>query len=409
MREWVCEKYADDRQNRGETYVVDPATFELDRPTTSPKIAFRVHCCTSRLIRATTDQREWTNAPGGLALARLAVLPPMLEMRQDPLTGRWVIIAENRAQRPREFSPVQRVRTSVRCPFCEGNEHETPREVAAYRQSGGDADGPGWQVRVVPNKYPALVPDPSDAAAHADSLFVTQKAIGVHEVIIETPEHVVRTTDLTDGDLTHVVQVYRDRFQAAGAMPDVCFGLVFKNVGPEAGATMEHAHSQLIALPVIPAQVRLELNSVSGYYRETQRCLFCRMIDTELKEGRRLVAQTDDFVALCPFAARVPYETWVMPRRHMSRFEALGDSQLGELAALLRQVSGKIDAALGRPAYNYTVRSAPFDSGWDQEYHWRIVVFPRLTNLAGFELGTDCYINPIAPEKAAQELQIAKI
>ncbi len=349
----------------------------------------------------------------------------MPDLRHDPLTNRWVIIAAERANRPQDFAAVQSTRTRRPCPFCAGHEAATPEEVLALRPPGSPPAGPDWQVRVVPNKYPVLQPAAGSGEGQPTSdprigqpddppigqpddpppLAASQPACGVHEVIIESPRHATRTTQLTSEEFQQVILAYRHRLRAARQLPGLAYGLIFKNVGPRAGATIEHLHSQLVAMPWVPPQVQQELSGAEAFYQAHRQCVFCHLIQQEDHRRQRMVASAPQFVAFCPYASFSPYETWIVPREHGAAFDEMSDDQATQLARILRGVLDRMDHVLQEPAYNYLVHSAPFDERSIHSYHWRVVVFPRITTLAGFEWATGCGINPIAPEKAAQQLK----
>jgi UDPglucose--hexose-1-phosphate uridylyltransferase len=331
----------------------------------------------------------------------------MSELRRDPIIDRWVIIAKNRAARPNEYEPPATVRSDKPCPFCEGNEALAPAEIFSYRTEGTQPQGRGWRVRVVPNKYPAFEPPGSDKghcereSEHCSSM----PSVGVHEVILESPRHIVSTTDLTDAELAEVLSAYRDRLIAIQQDPRIKHGLVFKNVGPAAGASIEHTHSQLIGTTTVPGLVAEELAASLAYYQERGRCIFCDLLHRELAEGTRVVLDSPGFVAFCPFAARFPLETWLLPKHHASRFEQMQTTEIAELASSLRRCIDKIERTSGRSQYNYLIHSAPFDTGPQSHYHWHIEIFPRMTTTAGFEWATGQFINPVPPEEAAEMLR----
>jgi UDPglucose--hexose-1-phosphate uridylyltransferase len=340
----------------------------------------------------------------------------MAELRRDPIVGRLVIIAPERSARPQEFVDTPHVARSASCPFCVGSEVETPHEIAALRDSGTSADEPGWRVRVVPNKYPALGPLPSEVEQRArstidDGLLTTDnRAVGVHEVIIESSEHLLATGSLRVAQLTDVLKVYRDRLRVHRADPRLRYVQIFKNVGEAAGASIEHLHSQLMGLEFVPAAIKDELAGCRDHQARTGRCVFCELVEQELAAGARVVAESDDVVALCPYASRFPYEVWLVPRRHAARFEDSDDRLLAAAAeCLLGVVRGieKLFGTIGRSAvgYNYLLHSAPFDSSEPCYYHWHIEVLPRAVKQAGFEWGTGVHINPVAPEEAAATLR----
>lgn len=330
----------------------------------------------------------------------------MSELRKDPIVDRWVIMAPNRAERPNAF-----VRSAPRgpaqpCPFCEGHEKETPSEVLAYREPGTEPDGPGWRVRVVPNKYPALDLD-GTPQRRTDGMYSAIEGIGAHEVIIESPRHLASTSELSVEQLAEVFAAYRQRLVRWKQDPRLAYGMIFKNVGVEAGASLEHAHSQLILTPIVPRDVSEELRGALDFYRGCGRCVYCEMICRESNDGVRIVLETPNFLALSPFAARFAFETWVLPKNHSSHYESTCEDGMIELAALMKQVLTKIEAALDRPAYNYILHTAPFDTADVTHYHWHIEVIPSLTKPAGFEWGSGCFINPVPPEDAAALLRAA--
>ncbi len=352
-------------------------------------------------------------------------LRPTSELRHDPLLRRWVAVAENRANRPHAFVSDDSPDEPSGCPFCEGHEDETPAELFAIRDSDGSSQvgsrpGHEWRVRVVKNKYPAVTVDDMpaddsslgvDDATSSETVaedvrdHVTHPGYGSHEVIIESPRHVARTTDLTVSDLTDVLIAYRARLLDLRDDRRLRQAVVFKNVGAAAGATLEHAHSQLMALPFVPPLIAEELQGAKDYYERHGECLFDAMLADELSGSSRIVAENERFVSFCPFASRAVYETWIMPRQHESHFEEADDATLGDLAHLLLDCMHRIDAVLERPAYNYIIHSGPFDTPNLRHYHWYVEVVPRVTKIAGFEWATGCAINLVAPETAAKRLR----
>lgn len=325
----------------------------------------------------------------------------MPDLRKDPIVGRWVIIAKNRAKRPHEFLDGELRRPpSGFCPFCEGHEAHTPREIAAYRTSGTHRDRPGWRVRVVPNKFPALEIE-GELNKRGEGMYDMMGGVGAHEVIIESPRHLQSTSELSDEAMAEVFWIYRERMLDLQKDRRLVYGLVFKNVGAAAGASLEHTHSQLIVTPIVPINVSEEIAGSQAFYRYRGRCVFCDMIEQELAGEGRIVFDSPGFVAFCPFAARFPFETWIVPTSHASHYESLSRGEADELARVMRRVMAKIETALDRPAYNYVIHTAPFDTPALDHYHWHIEIIPRVTKMAGFEWGTGFYINPVPPEEAA--------
>ncbi len=318
----------------------------------------------------------------------------MSEIRLDPLTERQVLLAAGRAGRPNEFAG-----DSDNCPFCPGNEAQTP--PALLTKIGGrfiDSSEPNvlaephvWDARVVPNKYPAVLRDAGSGAAH--------------EVIIECRRHVGSLSELTTDELTAALLVYRQRLQFHRRLGRAAYVQIFKNVGAASGATLSHTHSQLLALPFVPSEVQWQLARLAAHHREYGGCQFCQMVAAERASGSRIVLQTGKYIAFCPAAGRFPLQTLVMPVGHECAFEEIGDEDAKSFACMLRELIGRIEHAAGRLAYNLILRTLPFDTGAAGHYHWHIEVIPRLTNIGGFELATGCFINPISPEDAAQRMR----
>jgi UDPglucose--hexose-1-phosphate uridylyltransferase len=327
----------------------------------------------------------------------------MPDLRKDPIVGRWVIVAKSRAKRPHDFISQPTLHAGRFCPFCEGNEDKTPGEVLAYRNNGA-ANGKGWRVRVVPNKFPALEIE-GELNKRGDGIYDMMRGVGAHEVIIESPDHVLSTSDLSEKQLREVFWAYRDRLLDLKRDRRLVYGMLFKNVGAAAGASLEHTHSQLIVTPIVPVSVREEITGAQGFYSYRGRCVFCDMVHQELSSEKRIVLDTPGFLAVCPFASRFPFETWVLPKQHASHYENIQKPAVDELARVMRQVIKRIELAVDRPAYNYIVHTSPFDSAELPHYHWHIEIIPRLTNTAGFEWGTGFYINPVPPEDAAAFLR----
>ncbi|MEW6357804.1 MAG: galactose-1-phosphate uridylyltransferase [Planctomycetota bacterium] len=325
----------------------------------------------------------------------------MPELRKDPILGRWIIIATERAARPTDFRSGTVQRSGGFCPFCEGNEDKTPPEIAAYRNSGTAANGPGWRVRIVPNKFPALRIE-GNLDKSGVGMYDIMNGIGAHEVIIECPTHNLSLAALTDENVEEIIAVYRERLADLKKDSRLAYGLIFKNVGSVAGASLEHTHSQLIATPVVPNLVQREMRGARDYFAFRGRCLFCDMIQQELMTESRIAHESDEFVSFCPFAARFPFETWILPRKHLSHFEAMTKAQAKDLATHLKSVLRRLETALEEPPYNYIIHTAPWNEPHMEEFHWHVEIIPRLTKVAGFEWGTGFYINPIPPEKAAE-------
>ena len=329
----------------------------------------------------------------------------MPELRREPVSGRWVIVATERAARPTDFETNPQIIKSGFCPFCEGNEDKTPPEILAYRDSGTMPNSDGWRVRVVPNKFPALQAE-GEYLKSEEGIYDMMNGIGAHEVIIESPRHIQSLTSLDNGNVEEVLLCYRERLVDLKSDKRFVYGLLFKNVGFSAGASLEHTHSQLIVTPIVPPLVANEIAIAKTFYQHSKRCLFCNMIQQEIETDKRVVISTDNFVAFAPFASRFPFEIWILPKKHESNFENLQGFEAEELAHILKSVLAKLEATLDFPPYNYIIHNAPFNVTESEYFHWHIEIIPRLTNIAGFEWGTGFYINPTSPEEAAEMLRI---
>jgi UDPglucose--hexose-1-phosphate uridylyltransferase len=331
------------------------------------------------------------------------------ELRKDAVTGRWVIISTDRRKRPNDFRlEPAKVIGGEYCPFCPGREDMTPPEVLAFRQNGGAPNKPGWDLRVVPNKFPALQVE-GNLDREGEGLFDRMNGIGAHEVIIETPDHKKTFSTMSEPEIERVLWAYRER--VLDLKRDIRFRyiLVFKNHGAPAGATLEHSHSQLIALPIVPDYVRDEIEGARRHFTAKERCVFCDIIRQETAAGRRIIHENVDIVALSPYAPRFPFETWLVPRSHGARFEDAPRQQYESLARMLKTVLTRMDRALETPSYNMIIHSLPFSEQVTEFYHWHVEIIPKLTRTAGFEWGTGFYINPTSPEEAAQVLRTARI
>ena len=328
----------------------------------------------------------------------------MPELRKDPVVGRWVIIATERARRPSDFAaePVRPRQTA--CAFCEGHEHQTPPEILAGRPPDGRPNGPGWTYRVVPNKYPALRIE-GELEPAGEGLFDRMNGVGAHEVVIETPHHGASLAGLSVDAVTDVLCAFRERMLDLKKDPRFAYVLVFKNHGEAAGASLEHPHSQLIATPIIPIKVSEELAGSAQYYDLKERCVWCDMVRQERRGGGRLIVESHDFAALAPFAPRFPFETWILPTHHRAAFEESTEEELRGAATILGEVLRRVDRVLGEPAYNFMLHTAPFREAQLESFHWHLEVIPKLTRVAGFEWGSGFFINPVPPEDAAEALR----
>jgi len=336
----------------------------------------------------------------------------MPQLRKDPIIGRWVIISTERAKRPDQFSATFEAPPEKFCPFCEGRESHTPPEIYAFRNPGTLPNQSGWQVRVIPSIAPFLRIE-GDLERQGKGVYDLMNGIGAHEIIIETNKHIANIADLSEEEIFLTIGAYINRIMDLEKDVRFKYVLIFKNYGYTAGGgRIRHSRSQLIATPVNPKRVKEELVGARHYYEEHERCIFCDLIKQELNFKERVVLDVDGFIAVVPFAARFPFEIWILPKRHSCNFVSLNVGEQKGLAQILKLVLLKLKNGLNDPPYNYILHNAPFlraKSGYwktiEYDYHWHIEIMPRLTRIAGFEWGTGFYICPILPEECAKFLR----
>jgi len=370
----------------------------------------------------------------------------MPQYRKDPLTGRWVIVAEERVNRPNQFDIEGDSATDLSlCPFCANNEDQTPKELDRI-----DAPGAGnWAARAVPNKYAAVVPNDQfldyktfqshygqmldvdfPLSRYEDAFDDPIPGIGSHELIVDTPRHILCLSEMTDQEMFDMLRMYRKRLLTLKQTKKHAHALIFKNVGQAAGASIYHSHSQLLAMPFLPPPIQRELQRAIGFRREMDECFWCTHLANEIESGARIIEETPNFVSLCPYVSRFPAETEIYPKKHISHFEGTDDETLWELATLTRQtvvlLTKGVDWIKGRLAYNMILKSGPFvysgpmnmsdisdsafwlqkiDYSYENVYHFHLTILPSLAKAAGFEWGCGLHINPVAPETAAAKLR----
>lgn len=332
----------------------------------------------------------------------------MPELRKDPIVGRWVIIAEERGKRPQDFpSPTVNAQAGF-CPFCQGNETKTPHEILAVRPNGAPADSPDWSLRVVPNKYPALMIE-GEVNRVGEGMFDKMNGVGAHEIVIEGPCHEPVLEELPEKSIQDSLWAFQQRITDLKKDSRLRYIVVFKNHGEAAGATLEHTHSQLIALPIVPELVLEEIAGARRHYHYKERCIFCDIIAQERGDGRRIVTENNDFIALCPYAPRFPFETWILPKYHRAHFEIDSMQCMAGAANILKDVLLKLRIACNQPPYNFVLHNCTVNGEHDAYFHWHIEIMPKLTKLAGFEEGTGFHINPVSPEEAAEILRSCNV
>ncbi len=325
----------------------------------------------------------------------------MPELRKDPIVGRWVIISTERGKRPSSFHADKKVSAGGFCPLCPGNEDKTPPEVFAYRSSDSLPDTPGWSLRVVSNKFPALRIE-GELDRRGEGIYDKMNGLGAHEVIIECPDHDKTLSSVSVSHFEKVLLTYRNRIKELCKDKRFRYISIFRNQGEAAGASLAHPHSQIIALPVVPKRLKEELNGAGEYFNYKERCIYCDIVRQEKEQGVRIINENHDFLAIAPFASRFPFEAWILPQRHNSSFEETPEGDYASLAEIFSDVLKRLNKVLGDPPYNFILHTSPVSERINDHYHWHFEIIPRLTRIAGFEWGSGFYINPTTPEDAAK-------
>ncbi len=336
---------------------------------------------------------------------------PYNELRKDYLLNRWVVIATERSRRPSDFaSQKTESEKSTQCPLCVGNEQMTPPATMLYLKEDGKirkakdppvGDRPkNWLIRVIPNLYPAFAPpkQPQDI----ETILETESfgnAIGFHEVIIESPNHQEDPADADLSQLSLVIQAYVDRLREFSSRPFIKYVSIFRNFGKEAGASLSHAHSQIIATPMIPTLVQQEIEASKAFYQKRGKCFFCELVEQE-SQGSRVIYNNSDFLVFAPYASICPMEFWIIPKKHDPTILNLSNSEIDSLAKVLKSSLRALKELVNDPPYNYGFHLAVKSDEKDY-YHWHLEVYPKLSIWAGFEISTGTYINTVTPEIAA--------
>lgn len=332
----------------------------------------------------------------------------MNELIREPITGRWIVQFLDKISTVSDFKiESNEKKGQATCPFCWGKENQTPPEILVHRKYG-PPNSPNWTLRVVSNKFPALRIE-GELNKQGIGVFDMMSGIGAHEVIIETPDHFKDTADLTYQETEEVIWAFLSRSIDLRRDKRFKYILIFKNYGKIAGASLEHCHSQLIALPIVPKRVHEELEGASIYYDYKERCVFCDMIREEQDEKDRIIYEDAKVLAYCPYVSRFPYEVWIMPKKHSSDFTSLDRDTVPSVAKALRDSLLRIKKYLGDPAYNFIIHTSPINGHERDDYHWHIEIMPKLVKVAGFEWGSGFYINSVPPDMAAQNLRSVKL
>ena len=330
----------------------------------------------------------------------------MPELRKDPIVGRWVMVNVENPYLPEDFKikPFH-WKGEEGCPFCPGNEHLTPPETEVFSEAKRKPNEPGWKVRVVPNKYPALMIE-GGAHRRGVGIYDISNGIGAHEVIIDSPYHYKDIPELSISEVEYIIKAYRSRSVDLRKDKRFKYILIFRNFGQDAGASLEHGHSQLIALPMVPKNVNEELKGANYYYEFRDRCIFCDMVAYEEDSSQQeVVAENEAFVSFCPLSSRFSFETWIVPKDHLTDFGKISDTQARHLSAILKETLARLKKVLGEHAYNYILHTSPVNSDEYPYYQWHIEIMPKLTKIAGFEWCSGFYATFTPPELAAKYLR----
>jgi UDPglucose--hexose-1-phosphate uridylyltransferase len=330
----------------------------------------------------------------------------MPEFRQNKATKEWVIISGERAKRPSDFVEKKKKQEPIPehrddCPFCTGNEHMTPAPLYRYPEQGD------WQLRVVTNKFAALQPDLATTRTWVGG-FLAAKGFGIAEVVIESPQHNKTIATMSINEVAQVLKAYKIRQIEIGKIENINLVTIFRNHGARAGTSLEHPHSQIIATPIVPPHVRYPMEQAIAHYDKYSTCVYCDLLAEELRQKERIIHESDNFVAFCPFASRTPFETRIYPKHHSASFVSIGEEEIEELAWLLKDILSRIYNCLDNPDYNYVLRSSPIGDENTRHQHWYMVIIPKISTPAGFEIGSGIYINTVPPEVAARYLRETK-
>jgi UDPglucose--hexose-1-phosphate uridylyltransferase len=339
----------------------------------------------------------------------------MPELRQNPISKDWVIIAPERRKRPDQFRhhavkekiPIQDREEKDKCPFCPGNEEVCGEAILEYDAELGENAQSQWSLRVVPNKFPALVEgnETSRITEGSDNFFIKMNGVGYHEVVIEHPEHFQTIATMPCESVERIISSYIQRYRALIQKPTVELLTIFRNNGPGAGTSLRHPHSQIIASPIIPIHIRHIVEEAVRYFDTMGRCIYCTMIEQEKISGKRLISETEYFIAFAPFFSRSPFETWILPKKHRASFGKISHNEKKDLARVLIDILQRLYHGLDNPDYNYMIHSAPYQDDPADYYHWHLQILPKLYKIAGFELGSGIYLNSASPEENAKYLK----
>ncbi len=330
----------------------------------------------------------------------------MSEIRKDPVSHTWVVISTERGKRPSDYKRKELEKISQKgCPFCEGKEFTQPTQKFAIWPGEYDEKTKQWITRVLPNKFPALKASTQFYQGEVGELYHYLAGVGGHEVLVDSRDHFDTLANMKSEQVEAVLRTYIQRYKYWRVDPRIVYVLIFKNYRHEAGASLSHPHSQLIATPIIPPRIFEELREAKEYYKMENKCIFCQMVEVELKEGSRKVFENESIVAFCPYASRFPFEIYILPKNHQAILEELDEKSIFYLTEAIQEVFKRLEKLLNDPPYNYMLHVSPLRTLGLLYYHWHFEVIPRLAMPAGFEFGGGIFINPISPEDAAKALR----
>lgn len=326
----------------------------------------------------------------------------MSEFRQNLATKEWVILSPERSRRPNDISKESKIERKIpeyeeSCPFCRGHEDQTTAPVYVFPNESD------WQVRVVHNKFAALNTD-TNADRKKDGRFLSAKGFGIAEVVIEHPQHNMNPALMSISEVTNILTAYKKRQIAISKDERINLITIFRNHGAKAGTSLQHPHSQVIATPIVPPHVRYPMEQAVHHYDMYGRCVYCEMVAEEILQDKRILINSENFVAFCPYASRSPYECRIYPKKHIPSFSLLNEKKLVELAGVLKEVLQRLYIGLDNPDYNYIIRSSPLGDEDTRHLHWYMLIVPKESIQAGFEIGSGIFINTVAPEDAKQFL-----
>ncbi|MDD5660385.1 MAG: galactose-1-phosphate uridylyltransferase, partial [Candidatus Omnitrophica bacterium] len=300
----------------------------------------------------------------------------MGELRRDPVVGRWVIVDTEHPRKPADFEYEQYIPQGGLCPFCYGNEFMTPPEISCFRDPGTGKNTPGWQVRVVANKFPALQIE-GDLDRRGNGIYDMSNGVGAHEVLIESPYHNKDIPELLPQEIEGYIKMCCLRSGDLKRDDRFKYIMIFRNYGSAAGASLEHPHTQLVALPMVPKNALEQIHGARDYYNYRERCIFCDMIRQEIQDKERIILENKYFLSFCPFVSRFPFEIRIMPKQHSGYFCHMSEAEIQALAQILKDTLTKLKKVFDNLSYNYIIHSAPVNGEADIEYyHWHIEIMP---------------------------------